>query len=234
MLEIHDLEVYYGRVYALKKVTARVDPGELVTLIGANGAGKSTLLNAICGLVPAVSGEIKFLGQRINKMPPHKILSQGIVQVPEGRKIFPDMTVEENLKLGAHTVKDEKVITERRNKAYAWFPILEQRRRQLGGTLSGGEQQMLAIGRGLMTNPKLFLLDEPSLGLAPLIVREVSRIILGINRENMTILLVEQNARLALKLAHRGYVLETGRIVLADTGQNLLNNENVKKAYLGH
>ena len=234
MLEIHDLEVYYGRVYALKKATARVDPGELVTLIGANGAGKSTLLNAICGLVPAVSGEIKFLGQRINKMPPHKILSQGIVQVPEGRKIFPDMTVEENLKLGAHTVKDEKVITERRNKAYAWFPILEQRRRQLGGTLSGGEQQMLAIGRGLMTNPKLFLLDEPSLGLAPLIVREVSRIILGINRENMTILLVEQNARLALKLAHRGYVLETGRIVLADTGQNLLNNENVKKAYLGH
>ncbi len=234
MLEIHDLEVYYGRVYALKKATARVDPGELVTLIGANGAGKSTLLNAICGLVPPVSGEIKFLGQRINKMPPHKILSQGIVQVPEGRKIFPDMTVEENLKLGAHTVKDEKVITERMNKAYAWFPILEQRRRQLGGTLSGGEQQMLAIGRGLMTNPKLFLLDEPSLGLAPLIVREVSRIILGINREKMTILLVEQNARLALKLAHRGYVLETGRIVLADTGPNLLNDENVKKAYLGH
>ena len=234
MLEIRDLEVYYGRVYALKKVTARVDPGELVTLIGANGAGKSTLLNAISGLVPAVSGEIKFLGQPINKMPPHKILSRGIVQVPEGRKIFPDMTVEENLKLGAHTVKAEKVIAERMNKVHAWFPILDQRRRQLGGTLSGGEQQMLAIGRGLMTSPKLFLLDEPSLGLAPLIVREVSRIISGINRENMTILLVEQNARLALKLAHRGYVLETGRIVLADTGPNLLNDENVKKAYLGH
>ncbi|HYB21207.1 MAG TPA: ABC transporter ATP-binding protein [Thermodesulfobacteriota bacterium] len=233
MLVIHDIEVYYGHVYALKKVSVHVDRGETVTLIGANGAGKSTILNTISGLVRPASGELRFLDQRIDRAPPHKILSLGVAQIPEGRKIFPDMTIEENLRVGAHVVRAEKVIEERMGNAFALFPILGERRYQLGGTLSGGEQQMLAICRGLMTAPHLLLMDEPSLGLSPLIVQEVSRIIRGIKEKGTTILLVEQNARMALKIADRGYVLETGRIVMTDTGRNLLGNESVKKAYLG-
>jgi len=233
MLVIHDIEVYYGHVYALKKVSVHVDRGETVTLIGANGAGKSTILNTISGLVRPASGELRFLDQRIDRTPPHKILSLGVAQIPEGRKIFPDMTIEENLRVGAHVVRAEKVIEERMGNAFALFPILGERRNQLGGTLSGGEQQMLAICRGLMTAPQLLLMDEPSLGLSPLIVQEVSRIIRGIKEKGTTILLVEQNARMALKIADRGYVLETGRIVMTDTGRNLLGNESVKKAYLG-
>jgi branched-chain amino acid transport system ATP-binding protein len=233
MLGIHDVEVYYGHVYALKKVSAQVQPGEIVTLIGANGAGKSTILNTISGLVRPSSGELQFLDKRIDRLPPHKILSLGVAQIPEGRKIFPDMSVEENLRVGAHVVRNEKIIEERLGNAFTLFPILRERKNQLGGTLSGGEQQMLAICRGLMTAPKLLLMDEPSLGLAPLVVQEVSRIIRGIKNQGITILLVEQNARMALKLADRGYVLETGRIVMTDTGRNLLGNESVKKAYLG-
>ena len=233
MLVIHDIEVYYGHVYALKKVSVHVDRGETVTLIGANGAGKSTILNTISGLVRPASGELRFLDQRIDRTPPHKILSLGVAQIPEGRKIFPDMTIEENLRVGGHVVRAEKVIEERMGNAFALFPILGERRNQLGGTLSGGEQQMLAICRGLMTAPQLLLMDEPSLGLSPLIVQEVSRIIRGIKEKGTTILLVEQNARMALKIADRGYVLETGRIVMTDTGRNLLGNESVKKAYLG-
>ena len=210
MLTVKDIEVYYGHIYALKKVSVTVEAGEIVTLIGANGAGKSTVLNTVSGLVRPSSGEVKFLGKRIDRLAPHKILSLGIAQIPEGRKIFPDMTAEENLRLGAHVIKGEKVILERMEKAFTWFPILEERRLQLGGTLSGGEQQMLAISRGLMTAPKLLLMDEPSLGLAPLIVREVTRIIQEIKGQKITILLVEQNARMALRLAGRGYVLETG------------------------
>jgi len=233
MLTVKDIEVYYGHIYALKKVSVTVEAGEIVTLIGANGAGKSTVLNTVSGLVRPSSGEVKFLGKRIDRLAPHKILSLGIAQIPEGRKIFPDMTAEENLLLGAHVIKGEKVILERMEKAFTWFPILKERRLQLGGTLSGGEQQMLAISRGLMTAPKLLLMDEPSLGLAPLMVREVTRIIKEIKGQKITILLVEQNARMALRLAERGYVLETGRIVLTDTGRNLLGNESVKRAYLG-
>jgi len=233
MLTLKDIEVYYGHIYALKKISVAVEQGEIVTLIGANGAGKSTILNTISGLVRTSTGEMKFLDKRIDSLAPHKILSLGIAQIPEGRKIFPDMTVEENLRLGAHVLKKEKVIAEGMEKAFTWFPILKERRLQLGGTLSGGEQQMLAISRGLMTAPKLLLMDEPSLGLAPLIVREVSRIIQEIKAQKITILLVEQNARMALRLADRGYVLETGRIVLTDTGRSLLGNESVKRAYLG-
>ena len=233
MLVIHDIEVYYGHVYALKKVSVHVDQGEIVTLIGANGAGKLTILNTISGLVRPSSGELQFLDKRIDRVSPHKILSLGVAQIPEGRKIFPDMSVEENLRVGAHVVREGKVIAERMGNAFALFPILGERKNQLGGTLSGGEQQMLAICRGLMTAPKLLLMDEPSLGLAPLIVQEVSRIIRGIKKQGITLLLVEQNARMALKLADRGYVLETGRIVMTDTGRNLLGNESVKKAYLG-
>ena len=233
MLGIHEVEVHYGHVYALKKVSAQVAQGEIVTLIGANGAGKSTILNTVSGLVRPSSGELRFLDKRIDRMAPHKILTLGVAQIPEGRKIFPDMTVEENLRVGAHIVREEKVIEERMGNAFSLFPILNERKKQLGGTLSGGEQQMLAICRGLMTAPKLLLMDEPSLGLAPLIVQEVSRIIRRIKGQGITILLVEQNARMALKLADRGYVLETGRIVMTDTGRNLLGNESVKKAYLG-
>ncbi len=233
MLTLKDIEVYYGHIYALKKISVAVEQGEIVTLIGANGAGKSTLLNTISGLVRTSTGEMKFLDKRIDSLAPHKILSLGIAQIPEGRKIFPDMTVEENLRLGAHVLKEGKVIAQGMEKAFTWFPILKERRLQLGGTLSGGEQQMLAISRGLMTAPKLLLMDEPSLGLAPLIVREVSRIIQEIKAQKITILLVEQNARMALRLADRGYVLETGRIVLTDTGRSLLGNESVKRAYLG-
>ena len=233
MLAIHDIEVYYGHIYALKKISAHVDRGETVTLIGANGAGKSTILNTISGLVRPSSGELRFLDKRIDRIPPHKILSLGVAQIPEGRKIFSDMTVEENLRVGAHVVREEKIIAERMGNAFTLFPILGERRNQLGGTLSGGEQQMLAICRGLMTAPQVLLMDEPSLGLAPLMVQEVSRIIRRIKDQGITILLVEQNARMALKLADRGYVLETGRIVMTDTGRNLLGNESLKKAYLG-
>jgi branched-chain amino acid transport system ATP-binding protein len=233
MLAMNQVEVYYGHVYALKKVSVQVDPGNIVTLIGANGAGKSTILNTISGLVRPSTGELNFLGHRIDQMPPHKIISLGIAQIPEGRKIFPDMTVEENLRVGAHIVREERVIEDRMGEAFSLFPILQERRNQLGGTLSGGEQQMLAICRGLMTAPKLLLMDEPSLGLAPLMVREVSRIVRRIKEQGITILLVEQNARMALRLADRGYVLETGRIVMNDSGLNLLANERVKKAYLG-
>jgi branched-chain amino acid transport system ATP-binding protein len=233
MLVIHDIEVYYGHVYALKKVSVQVDRGETVTLIGANGAGKSTILNTISGLVRPSSGELRFLDKRIDRIPPHRILSLGVAQIPEGRKIFPDMSVEENLRLGAHVVREEKVIAERMGNAFTLFSILGERKNQLGGTLSGGEQQMLAICRGLMTAPKLLLMDEPSLGLAPLIVKEVSRIIRRIKEQGITILLVEQNARMALEIARRGYVLEIGRIFREGPSPELMKDEQVKKAYLG-
>jgi len=234
MLELRRIQTYYGNIQALREVSLDIAEGEIITLIGANGAGKTTTLMSICGMAPPRSGEIAFRGSWIVGMSPDQIVAMGIVQVPEGRRIFPNMSVMENLEMGAFLRRDKAGV--RRDMEYAMdlFPILAQRRNQLGGTLSGGEQQMLAISRALMARPKLLLLDEPSLGLAPLIIKQIFEIIRKINQENgTTIFLVEQNANQALKLAHRGYVIENGRITLADTAQNLLNDDNVKKAYLG-
>ena len=234
MLKLNAINTYYGNIQALKGVTLEIDQGEIVTLIGANGAGKSTTLMSICGLVPPRSGEILFEGRSIYQMPPNEIVSQGICQVPEGRRIFPYLTVLENLDMGAFLRSDKAEIAKDLEYALELFPILAERRHQAGGTLSGGEQQMLAISRALMARPRLLLLDEPSLGLAPLVVKRIFEIIEKINAENnTTIFLVEQNANLALKVAHRGYVMENGRITLSDTAQNLLANEEVRKAYLG-
>lgn len=234
MLKLNAINTYYGNIQALKGVTLEIDQGEIVTLIGANGAGKTTTLMSICGLVPPRSGEILFEGRSIYQMPPNEIVSQGICQVPEGRRIFPYLTVLENLDMGAFLRSDKAEIAKDLEYALELFPILAERRHQAGGTLSGGEQQMLAISRALMARPRLLLLDEPSLGLAPLVVKRIFEIIEKINAENnTTIFLVEQNANLALKVAHRGYVMENGRITLSDTAQNLLANEEVRKAYLG-
>jgi len=233
VLKVKEIQLQYRNTPALKGVSLDVAPGEVVTLLGANGAGKSSLLRAISGLTVPSAGVIEFLGARINGFPTHKIVSMGISHVPEGRHLYPQMTVKENLEMGAFNCRDRGELNRRFEEVFLHFPVLKKRSKQLGGTLSGGEQQMAAMGRGLMAKPQLFLLDEPSVGLAPLVVKEIGAIILDINRQGTTILLVEQNARMALQLAYRGYVLETGRIALVGTSQELLGNEHVIKAYLG-
>ncbi len=234
MLEMRNVDAYYGNIQALKNVSLHIDEGEIVSLIGANGAGKSTSLMTICGIVKARSGEILWNGKEIHNLPPHEIVKLGISQVPEGRLIFPDLTVEENLDLGAFLRKDYSEI--RKDKAFVFdlFPILGQRRRQPGGTLSGGEQQMLAISRALMGKPRLMLLDEPSLGLAPIIIKQIFEIIKRVNEGGTTVFLVEQNANQALKIADRGYVMENGQIVMEDSAKALLSNPKVRSAYLGN
>ena len=234
MLKIQNISTYYGNIQALKDISIEVSEGEIITLIGANGAGKSTTLMSLCGIVPIRSGSIEFEGQDISKMNPDKIVSLGISQVPEGRRIFPQLSVKENLDMGAFLRNDKEEIKKDIEYVYDLFPRLAERRNQQGGTLSGGEQQMLAISRALMARPRLLLLDEPSLGLAPLIVQQIFEIIKRVNKENnTTVFLVEQNANMALKIAHRGYVLETGKISMTDDADKLLANEDVKKAYLG-
>jgi len=234
MLKLKNVETFYGNIQALKGISIDISEGEIIALIGANGAGKSTTLMSICGIVPPRFGEILFMGGPVHTLPPNKIVSLGICQVPEGRRIFPYLTVLENLDMGAFLRTDREKMKQDLDYVFELFPILAERRHQAGGTLSGGEQQMLAISRALMARPRLLLLDEPSLGLAPLVVKRIFDIIKKINSENKTtIFLVEQNANLALKVAHRGYVMETGRITLTDSAANLLSNESVRKAYLG-
>jgi len=234
MLDVNNIKTYYGNIQALKGVSLSINEGEIITLIGANGAGKTTTLMTISGIIPARSGEIKFKGESIQGLSPDQIVAMGLCQVPEGRRIFPYLTVAENLDMGAYLRTDKEGVTRDLEYVYALFPILAERRNQQGGTLSGGEQQMLAISRALMARPRLLLLDEPSLGLAPLIVKRIFDIIKKINSENnTTIFLVEQNANQALKVAHRGYVMENGRITITDSAADLLANEDVKKAYLG-
>ena len=234
MLKINNIQTFYGNIQALKDVSIEINEGEIVTLIGANGAGKTTTLMSICGISPPRTGEILFDGDSLVGLPPEKIVQKGIVQVPEGRRIFPEMTVLENLQMGAFLRSNKQLIQQDLNYVMTLFPILEKRKTQLGGTLSGGEQQMLAISRALMARPRLLLLDEPSLGLAPLIIKQIFDIIRQINKEsNTTIFLVEQNANQALKLADRGYVMENGRITLVDSADSLLVNDDVRKAYLG-
>ncbi len=234
MLKLKDVHTYYGNIHALKGIDLEVSEGEVISLIGANGAGKSTTLMTTCGIVPAKKGNIEFKGQDITQMPSDEIVKLGICQVPEGRRIFPYLTVAENLDMGAFLRNDTDEIKKDLDYVYSLFPILAERRNQAGGTLSGGEQQMLAISRALMARPKLLLLDEPSLGLAPIIVKQIFKIIKKINEDQgTTIFIVEQNANLALKAAHRGYVMENGLITMTDTGAKLMANEDVKKAYLG-
>ncbi len=234
MLKIENLETYYGNIQALKGINIEVSEGEIVTLIGANGAGKTTTLMSLSGVVPPRSGKIYLYGEDITNKAPDEIVPMGLIQVPEGRRIFPDLTVAENLDMGAFLRRDDAEIKKDIEYVYSLFPILSERRGQRGGTLSGGEQQMLAISRALMAKPKILLLDEPSLGLAPIIVQQIFDIIKKINEEQKTtVFLVEQNANLALKIAHKGYVMETGRITMADTSENLLKNDDVRKAYLG-
>ena len=233
LLEIKNLEVNYGVIKAIKGVSFDVNEGEIIALIGANGAGKTTILQTITGLIQAKKGSIVFDGKELTKTPPHKIVSMGMAHVPEGRRIFQQLSVLENLKLGAYTRKDKSEIASTLKMVYERFPRLEERKNQVAGTLSGGEQQMLAVGRALMSRPKVMMMDEPSLGLAPLVVREIFRIIEEVNKKGVTILLIAQNANKALKTAHTGYVLETGRITMTGSGQELLTNEAVKAAYLG-
>ncbi len=233
MLKIDDLKVRYGGIEAVKGISFEVPEGSIVTLIGANGAGKSTTLRAIAGLVQPAGGRIHFQAEDITALSPDKIVSKGITLVPEGRHVFPDLTVLENLKIGAYLRKDRDVMEHDLNWVYELFPRLKERSWQAAGTLSGGEQQMLAVGRALMSRPKLIMMDEPSLGLAPIIVKGIFDIIKEINRKGVTVLLIEQNANMALKTADIGYVLETGKITLTGPGKELLNNEAVKKAYLG-
>ena len=232
-LAVESLDVYYGAVHALKGVSLHVEAGEIVTLIGANGAGKTTLLRTISGLVPARSGKVLFEGKDISKVPAHDIVGLGISQSPEGRMVFSNLSVEDNLELGAYRRKDRAAIRSDRDAVYTQFPRLLERRKQMAGTLSGGEQQMLAIGRALMSRPRVLLLDEPSLGIAPLLVREIFKNIVEINGRGVTVLLVEQNAHMALSVARRGYVLETGRVVLEDDAARLSSNAEVRAAYLG-
>ena len=233
MLKIDNIHVYYGAIHALKGVRLEVHKGEIVTLIGANGAGKSTTLRTVSGLLAPKSGSISFLGENIAGMPAHEIVKHGISQVPEGRRIFAEMSVQENLEMGAFTRKDKAGVEKDFEIVYNRFPRLKERRKQQAGTLSGGEQQMLAMGRALMSRPKLLLLDEPSMGLAPLLIKEIFSIIEDINREGTTVLLVEQNANMALSIAHRAYVMETGRITLQGAAKELAASEDVRKAYLG-
>ena len=234
LLELEKVETFYGNIQALKGVGLSIAEGEIITLIGANGAGKTTTLMTVCGIAPPRSGRIRFRGSAIERVEPHEIVSRGISQVPEGRRIFPLLTVGENLNMGAFLRRDRLEIARDREQVFSLFPILKERRHQPGGTLSGGEQQMLAIARALMARPSLLLLDEPSLGLAPLIAQLIFRIIRQINEERRTtILLVEQNANMALRIAHRGYVMENGRITLTGKAEELLDNDEVKRAYLG-
>lgn len=233
MLSIKDLHVYYGGIKALQGTNLDVKEGEVVALIGANGAGKTTTLRSIFRLTPIVKGDIYFYEINLTKLPSYKIASLGIAHVPEGRRVFPNMTVKENLEMGAYLVKDKKVIEKNLEFVYNLFPRLKERQKQLAGTLSGGEQQMLAIGRALMSNARLLLLDEPSMGLAPLLVQEIFSVLKKINEEKITLLLVEQNANMAFSIAHRVYVMETGKIVLSGPTEEIANNEAVKKAYLG-
>jgi len=233
MLNIENLHVYYGVIEAIKGVNFHVDEGEVISLIGANGAGKTTILHAITGLVPSKNGTITFKGKNLLRTPAHRIVSLGIAHVPEGRRVFGELSVYTNLRLGAYTRKDKNEIEETLEIVYKRFPRLEERKNQLAGTLSGGEQQMLAIGRALMSRPKIILMDEPSMGLSPLYVSEIFDIIGQIKESGTTVLLVEQNAKKALSIADRAYVLETGRIVLEGSGAELMDNESVKKAYLG-
>jgi branched-chain amino acid transport system ATP-binding protein len=234
VLSVENVHTFYGQIEALKGISLHVDEGEIVTLIGANGAGKSTTLKTISGLIAPRQGTIKLYDEVISGLPVHKVAEKGVVQVPEGRRIFPRMTVEENLEMGAYLRhKDPQGVKESMERVFDLFPRLKERRTQKGGTLSGGEQQMLATGRGMMANPKLLMLDEPSMGLAPVVVEMIFETLQRLNEQGTTILLVEQNAAMALQLAHRGYVLETGRIALEGTGKELLGNEQVRKAYLG-
>ena len=232
ILKVEDINVYYGAIHAIKGISFHVDPGEVVTLIGANGAGKSTTLNTISGLLRSKTGNVEFLGKSLNKTPAHKIVSQGLALVPEGRRVFLQMTVQENLEMGAFTQKNSGVAADL-EMVYQQFPRLKERYKQTAGTLSGGEQQMLAMGRALMSHPKLLMLDEPSMGLAPILVEQIFDIIQSLHEAGTTILLVEQNAQAALSVADRGYVLETGKIVTTGSGKDLLSSPEIKKAYLG-
>jgi branched-chain amino acid transport system ATP-binding protein len=234
LLKVEDLHIFYGSIEALKGISLEVSEGEIVAVLGANGAGKSTLLRAISGLLPIRNGNIQLRGEKLNKVQAYEIVIKGISHAPEGRKVFITLTVEENLNLGAYTHrKDAKVITDAKERVFNLFPILKARRNQLAGTLSGGEQQMLSIGRALMSTPRILLLDEPSLGLAPFLVRQIFQIIREINDQGISILLVEQNARKALSIAHRGYVLETGNISISGLALDLKSNQKVQEAYLG-
>ena len=232
ILKVSDINVYYGAIHAIKGVSFEVNPGEVVTLIGANGAGKSTTLQTVSGLLHSRTGSIEFLGENLMGVPAHKVVAKGLAQVPEGRRVFLQMTVEENLEMGAYTRSGGDIDADL-EKVYAYFPRLMERRRQIAGTLSGGEQQMLAMGRALMSRPKLLMLDEPSMGLAPILVEQIFKIIQTLHEAGTTILLVEQNAQAALSIADRGYVLETGKIVTSGTGTELLASPHIKKAYLG-
>lgn len=233
MLTVENLNVYYGVIHALKDVSFQVNEGEIVALIGANGAGKTTTLQTVSGMLSAKSGSIRFEDRELIRTPSHKIVEMGISHVPEGRRMFSNLTVYENLRMGAYTRKDKKEIEASLERVYERFPRLKERTRQLAGTLSGGEQQMLAMGRALMSNPRILLMDEPSMGLSPLLVSEIFDIIQEINKQGVTILLVEQNAKKALSVANRAYVLETGSIVKEDDARTLMNDESIKKAYLG-
>ena len=232
VLKVEDINVYYGSIHAIKGVSFEVGEGEIVTLIGANGAGKSTTLNTIAGLLHSKTGSISFRGESLAKVPPHKIVERGLALVPEGRRIFLQMTVQENLEMGAYT-QSGKAMDADLEKVFTLFPRLKERRRQIGGTLSGGEQQMLAMGRALMSRPGVLMLDEPSMGLAPILVEQIFEIIQNLHRAGSTILLVEQNAQAALSIADRGYVLETGKVVTTGSGKELLESPAIKKAYLG-
>lgn len=233
MLEVQNLNVHYGSIHAIKDISLEVNEGEIVSLIGANGAGKTTTLHTITGIKKATSGSIKLYDQDLTAIEPHKIITLGMAHVPEGRHIFAEMTVEENLEMGAFWLKGKTNVSQEIEKVYGRFPRLKERYRQPAGTLSGGEQQMLAIGRAIMSKPKIMLMDEPSMGLSPLLVREIFNIIQELNRSGMTILLVEQNAKMALSIAHRAYVLETGEIVMKGKAEDMLQDDNVRKAYLG-
>ena len=233
MLEIKDLQVYYGMIQAIKGVSFEVNQGEVIALIGANGAGKTTILHTITGLLSPKAGSILFEGKDITKVPAHKIVSMGMAHVPEGRRVFAELTVLQNLKMGAYTRKDKEEIANTLRTVYDRFPRLEERQNQMAGTLSGGEQQMLAMGRALMSHPKIILMDEPSMGLSPIFVNEIFDIIEQVSKSGTTVLLVEQNAKKALSIADRAYVLETGKIVLDGKAKDLLNNDSIKKAYLG-
>lgn len=233
MLEVKDLQVFYDAIHAIKGISFNVEEGEIVTLIGANGAGKTTTLHAISGLLKPRSGSIDFCGQDLGSVRPHQIIGMGLAQVPEGRRVFASMTVKENLQMGAFTRTDEAGIREDYNRVLELLPRLRERRKQTAGTLSGGEQQMLAIGRALMARPKMLLLDEPSMGLSPLLVQEIFKLIQDVNKSGVTILLVEQNAKMALDIAKRAYVLETGKVSMQGNASELADNEQVRKAYLG-
>lgn len=233
MLEVKDLEVYYGVIQAIKGISFHVDKGEIIALIGANGAGKTTTLHTVTGLISPKNGHVLFEGKDITKIPAHKIVSMGMAHVPEGRRVFAELSVYENLKMGAYTRKDKNEIEESLKNVYKRFPRLEERKNQMAGTLSGGEQQMLAMGRALMSKPKIILMDEPSMGLSPIMVNEIFDIIRSVSESGTTVLLVEQNAKKALSIADRAYVLETGKIVLEGKAKHLLEDDSIKKAYLG-